>query len=109
MPEAPWINRCTHGTVVFTDQKSEGLASFMSKFESEKDCSTSDADTTVPAKGLVPIKQRLLDSYVDIDSLVGLESGDSQSQHLLDEEDCCHLTIDDNFKEHPCSHECPYR
>jgi hypothetical protein len=82
MPEAPWVNRCPHGTVVFTEQKNDSIASFIQKFESEKDNLNSDADTAIQAKGLVPIKQRLLESYVDVESILGLDSGDKES-HLL--------------------------
>ena len=36
MPEAPWVNRCPHGTVIFTDEPESVLQTLEQYSEEEK-------------------------------------------------------------------------
>ena len=123
MPEAPWVNRCLHGTVVFTETQKLAKTTTTTKNEllpgdddkedkvkadgGEGSGVASNTGTERPGKqaaGLVTVKARLLDNYVVAAATlpVAPESDDADRVNLslLEEEDDSRLTIADNFREH---------
>lgn len=101
MPEAPWINRCPHGTVIFTEDIPNSEQALDKQLEDDREQLTIKPQDITQIKGLISVKARLLENYVGGNGAKG--DGEDKLSLADEDENQGGLTIADYLKDQKCS------